>query len=450
MQNKKSDKVKPRIASGFMELLPGDQIAFNSMLRAIQEVYESFGFLPIETPVMELADVLLAKGGGETDKQVYRLTKGDTNLCLRFDLTVPLARYVSQYANQLNFPFRRYQIQRVYRGEGAQKGRYREFYQCDIDVIGENLSVLNDAEIPAVIFEVFKKLQVPPFIIKLNNRKILNGIFEIMGIENISKEVLTIIDKLEKIGSEAVEYQLINLGLNAKQSKLLIEITSLSGSFAVVQDILNFLGKEDSNNINLNLGHDELKKVVNALEVYGVSEKYYKVDLGIARGLDYYTGTIYETTLNDYPEIGSICSGGRYDDLCKFYTDRNLQGVGISIGLTRLFYQLKQIGFISHQKSCTSKVIILPWGEEDRIYAMRIAKDLRLSSITCEVYLDNAKLSKKFKYASSLGAPYAIVIGQSEREKSVVTLKDLRTGDQKQEVSLDHAIAIINWEKNHG
>lgn len=448
MKNQKSDKVTPRIASGFMELLPGDQIAFNSMLRIIQDVYESFGFLPIETPVMELADVLLAKGGGETDKQVYRLTKGDTNLCLRFDLTVPLARYVSQYANQLSFPFRRYQMQRVYRGEGAQKGRYREFYQCDIDTISDNLSVSNDAEMPAVIYEVFKKLQLPDFTIKINNRKILNGIFELMNIVNVSKDILTIIDKLEKIGREAVESQLLTLGLDYKKVNLLLLFLSLSGSIGAIDSIIDQSLGRDSN-VNLCNGLEEIKQVINSLEAYGIPRNNYRVDLGIARGLDYYTGTIYETTLNDYPEIGSICSGGRYDDLCKFYTDRNLQGVGISIGLTRLFYQLKTIGAISSNKTSTSRVVIAPFDYKDRIYAMQVAKSLRSSEIPCEIYLDDAKLSKKFKYASNLGVPYVIVVGDSERSKNTVTLKDLRTGEQKSEIPIDLAIATINWEKNH-
>lgn len=444
----KNTKISPRIPSGFMELLPKDQISFNWMLKTIQETYENFGFLPIETPVLELADVLLAKGGGETDKQVYRLKKGDTDLCLRFDLTVPLARYVAQYANDLTFPFRRYQIQRVYRGEGAQRGRYREFYQCDIDVIGENLNILNDAEIPAVIYDVFKKLKVPPFTILINNRKILNGIFEALGVSSQSNEAMTIIDKIDKVGIEVAMSQLRDIGFASDKISTIIRLVNLSGSFEKIEEELVFFKEAGFSNDNLANGISELKQVIYGMRSFEIPDDAYRVNLGIARGLDYYTGTIYETILNEYPEIGSVCSGGRYDDLCQHYTDRNLQGVGISIGLTRLFYQLQQVGAIQNKNTSTSRVLIAKMSGDDALYAMNTAKDLRSSGVSCEVYLDDAKIGKQFKYAARLGIPYVMVVGENERKNQSITIKDLESGKQ-QEVSLEMAIAMVNWEKNH-
>ena len=420
-------RVEPRTLSGFMELLPQDQIKFNEMLDIIKKTYELYGFLPEETPIIESSEVLLAKAGGETEKQIYSFRKGDKDLSLRFDLTVPLAKYVAQYYNDLTFPYRRYQIGKVFRGERAQKGRYREFYQCDIDIIGDGkLSIINDAEIPSVIYTTFKNLGFDNFIIKINNRKILNGLFDELNISQKKTEILIIIDKLEKIGMEAVKEELRKLELSNGIINKIEEFFKIDGTTDEKLEKLEQLG---FNSYIFKEGLQELKEVVKYVRLFNVEEKNFTVDLTIARGLDYYTGTVYETNLVGYESIGSICSGGRYENLASYYTKKNLPGVGISIGLTRLFYNLKELGLLNTTKKSISEVGIIPMGSEFE-EAVNISNLLRENNIPNEIYKEDSKIKNKFSYANNLDIPYVIIIGQEEKEKGMFTIKNMITGDQ--------------------
>ena len=420
-------RVEPRTLSGFMELLPQDQIKFNEMLDIIKKTYELYGFLPEETPIIESSEVLLAKAGGETEKQIYSFRKGDKDLSLRFDLTVPLAKYVAQYYNDLTFPYRRYQIGKVFRGERAQKGRYREFYQCDIDIIGDGkLSIINDSEIPSVIYTTFKNLGFDNFIIKINNRKILNGLFDELNISQKKTEILIIIDKLEKIGMEAVKEELRKLELSNGIINKIEEFFKIDGTTDEKLEKLEQLG---FNSYIFKEGLQELKEVVKYVRLFNVEEKNFTVDLTIARGLDYYTGTVYETNLVGYESIGSICSGGRYENLASYYTKKNLPGVGISIGLTRLFYNLKELGLLNTTKKSISKVGIIPMGSEFE-EAVNISNLLRENNIPNEIYKEDSKIKNKFSYANNLDIPYVIIIGQEEKEKGMFTIKNMITGDQ--------------------
>ena len=435
--------VKPSILPGFMELLPADQLIFNSMKDTIRRNYEKCGFIPLDTPVIEKSEVLLAKGGGETEKQIYRFTKGDSDLSLRFDLTVPLARYVAQYFSSLTFPFRRYHIGKVYRGERNQKGRFREFYQCDIDIIGNNsLSIINDAEIPSIIYSTFKDLGFDSFTIRINNRKVLNGFFESLGIED-KMSVLRTIDKLEKIGSDAVRKELSELGVNDSAIDSIMEFINTKGS---KKEIISALENMDVDNEEFKQGVKELSEVVRYIGCFNVPDENYSIDLTISRGLDYYTGTVYETFLNDYPGIGSVCSGGRYENLAGHYTTQKLPGVGISIGLTRLFYQLREAGIIpGNPSSTTTEVLIIPFkGCEE--YSIGLASKLRESSIISELYYEDGKMGKKFTYANKLGIPYAVVIGDDEVKSGKLGLKNMATGDQVT-VSFEEAVDIIKNKK---
>ena len=420
------NKVKPSILAGFMELIPSDQILFNRMMDTIRENYERFGFLPIDTPVIEKAEVLLAKGGGETEQQIYRFTKGDSDLALRFDLTVPLARYVAQHFSELTFPFRRYHIGKVYRGEKAQRGRFREFYQCDIDIIGNgSLGIINDAEIPSIIYSTFKDLGFDSFTIKINNRKVLNGFFQWLGIKD-SVETLRAIDKLEKIGLEGVVKELEKLGLDSTTIEKIMEFIQIKGSN---EEKIESLKKLSVENEVFKKGVEELELVNHYVELFGVPKDNYSIDLTIARGLDYYTGTVYETFLDDYPQIGSICSGGRYDNLAEYYTNQKLPGVGISIGLTRLFYQLREAKLIEAEESSLTKVIIIPM-ENCLEKAVEIGYILRENKINTQIYLEKAKMGKKFGYADKLNIPYVIIIGEEELKENKYTLRDMKTGEQ--------------------
>ena len=422
----KKDIIKPSTLPGFMELLPPDQILFNKMLDIIRENYEKFGFLPIDTPVIEKAEVLLAKGGGETEKQIYRFEKGDTDLALRFDLTVPLARYVAQHFSELTFPFRRYHIGKVYRGEKSQKGRFREFYQCDIDIVGnETLGIINDAEIPSVIYSTFKDLGFDSFTIKINNRKVLKGFFLWLGIED-STEVLRTIDKLGKIGLEGVKKDLTEQGLDNDTIDRVVEFINIKGTNEEKLQSLKDLGIE---NDIFNEGLKELTDVNHYVETFGVPKENYIIDLTIARGLDYYTGTVYETFLNDYPNIGSICSGGRYEDLAGFYTKQKLPGVGISIGLTRLFYQLMEANLIETIDNSLTKIIIIPM-EECLDKAIEAASTLREHNINTQIYTEKGKMGKKFGYADKQNIPYTLIIGTEEVKENKYTLRDMTTGEQ--------------------
>ena len=418
-------KIEPRTLTGFMELLPEEQILFNLMKNKIEETYKKYGFLPIDTPIIELADVLLAKAGGETEKQIYRFQKGDTDLALRFDLTVPLAKYVAKNYGNLSFPFRRYQIGKVYRGERAQKGRYREFYQCDIDIIGDGeLGLINDAEIPSIIYNIFKGLGFDDFTIKINNRRILNGLFQDINQQENATEILRIIDKIEKIGKDAVVEELQKIGLQEEQINNIINFLQIEGSTdEKIEQLENLNIKNDT----YQKGIFELKEVVKNVRLFGVPDKNFKVDLTIARGLDYYTGTVYETFLNQYREIGSVCSGGRYENLAEYYTNKKLPGVGVSIGLTRLFYKLNELNIIKAEKKSISDILIIPM-IEDLSEPIKLATKLREKGVNTEIYLNTKKLKAKFKYADKLEIPYVIVIGEDEIKNKEITLKQMSTG----------------------
>ena len=432
-------RVEPRTLSGFMELLPQDQIKFNEMLDKIKKTYELYGFLPQETPIVESSEVLLAKAGGETEKQIYSFKKGDKDLSLRFDLTVPLAKYVAQYYNELTFPYRRYQIGKVYRGERAQKGRYREFYQCDIDIIGDGkLSVINDAEIPSIISTTFKNLGFSNFVIKINNRKILNGLFEELDISDKMTDILIIIDKLEKIGMEAVKKELSELNVSAENIKKIEDFLNISGT---TDEKINKLKALNFKSEKFKEGVQELEEVVKYVRLFKVEEDNFMIDLTIARGLDYYTGTVYETNLKGYESIGSICSGGRYENLAGYYTKKNLPGVGISIGFTRLFYNLKELGLLNTDKKSISKVSIVTMGVGLE-NAVEISNILRDNNIPNEIYKEDAKIKAKLNYANNLEIPYVIIIGEEEVEKGLYTLKDMSTGNQEL-LSVDDIIKKI-------
>ncbi|QOY63653.1 histidine--tRNA ligase [Lysobacter sp. H21R4] len=436
--------IKPRTPPGIMELLPRDQIAFQRMLDVIRRNYERFGFLPVETPVMELSDVLLTKSGGETERQVYFVQstgalekaaaggEGVPELALRFDLTVPLARYVAEHEHDLTFPFRRYQMQRVYRGERAQRGRFREFYQCDIDVIGKDaLSVRYDAEIPAVIHAVFSELAIGKFTIQLNNRKLLRGFFEAQGVADgeLQARVLREVDKIDKRGPDYVRETLTGLDFGLPAAAVdsiltFVQVRSSSHADALAQ--LDALGE---GNEALREGITELREVLALVRAMGVPESDYALNFSIARGLDYYTGTVYETTLDDYPQIGSICSGGRYEDLASHYTKSKLPGVGISIGLTRLFWQLREAGLVETAASSV-QVLVTQMDSGSLPDSLAIANDLRHAGINTEVVMEASKLARQFKYADRAGIRFVVVLGEDEMAKGTVTVKDLRRADQ--------------------
>ena len=421
-------KVKPRTLPGFMELLPNEQIVFNDIKEKIQKSYERFGFLPLDTPIIEDAEVLLAKAGGETEKQIYRFNKGENDLALRFDLTVPLAKYVSEYYGELSFPFKRYQIGKVYRGEKAQAGRYREFYQCDVDIIGDGeLSIIHDAEIPSIIYTTFKELGFEKFTIHINNRKILNGIFDEIGSIDKTTDILRIIDKIEKIGAEKVQEELSGLGIAEKEIQTIMNFIKISGTNSEKIQTLKELGIKSE---IFSTGLNELEQVINLIKVCGVPEKNFEIDLTIARGLDYYTGTVYETFLDDYKKLGSVCSGGRYENLAEYYTDKKLPGVGISIGLTRFFYQARKEGLIKSEKTSISKVLVLPM-TNNLEKCMEVTSKLREAKINTEIYLEDKKIKAKFKYADKLNIPFAVVIGDDEIANNKVTLKNMTTGEQE-------------------
>ena len=424
-------KTEPRTLPGFMELLPNEQILFDQMKQKIEDSYKTFGFLPIDTPIIESSEVLLAKAGGETEKQIYRFTKGDNDLSLRFDLTVPLAKYVAKNYGNLNFPFRRYQIGKVYRGEKAQKGRYREFYQCDIDIIGDGeLDIINDAEIPSVIYSTFRKLGFENFTVKINNRKILNGLYESIGQKENSVEIMRIIDKIEKIGEDAVKEEISKLGVSDNDIEKIINFIKIDGTS---DEKIEKLENLQIDNETYLMGVNELKEVINNIRLFGVPEKNFTVDLTIARGLDYYTGTVYETFLNEYRELGSVCSGGRYENLAENYTDRKLPGVGISIGLTRLFYKLNELNLIKADKKSISNILIIPMTEKKEV-PFKLATDLRNLGVNTEVYLSDKKIKAKMKYADKLEIPYVIVIGDNEIETGKIKVKNMTTGE---EIELD-------------
>ena len=419
-------KMTPRTLSGFMELLPARQVQFDRMVEILRKSYSLYGFTPLDTPAIEAAEVLLAKGGGETEKQIYRFTKGDTDLALRFDLTVPLAKYVALHQNELTFPFRRSQISKVYRGERAQKGRYREFYQADIDVIGDGaLDITNEAEIPSIIYKTFTALGLHRFKIRVNNRKVLNGLFAILGLEEQASDVMRTIDKLEKIGPEKVKAILADdFAVPPQAADQLLELLAAADPMAALEP---FKGRNEL----FDQGVAELSTVVKYMSAFGVPEDHFMVDLTIARGLDYYTGTVYETVMLDHPEVGSICSGGRYDNLAEYYTDKQLPGVGISIGLTRLFSVLEAQGYLNDQLiTAPADVLVLPMTEE-LTAAISFATALREAGIRAQIHTEKKKFKQKLSYADKLSIPYAALLGEDEIAQGKVTVKDLSTGVQE-------------------
>lgn len=421
--------VEPRTLPGFMELLPQDQILFNEMVDTIRSVYEEYGFLPLDTPTIELSEVLLAKAGGETEKQIYRFMKGDNDLSLRFDLTVPLARYVAGHYNDLVFPFKRYQISKVFRGERPQKGRFREFYQCDIDVIGLNeLDLIYDAEIPSVIYHVFQNLKLGKFTIRINNRKVLNGFFDSLQLLDQATDILRVIDKIEKVGEEETRTELQDMGIQEKDIDAIFKFLNIEGTN---EEKITALKNLSIQNEMFQTGVEELETVFKGLRDLAVPEEYVRLDLTIARGLDYYTGTVFETVLDDYPRLGSICSGGRYDNLASYYTEEKLPGVGISIGLTRLFSQLKEAEIIASSKKTISDILIVPMDKENSAYTLEVATYFRSNGMKTDVYYQEKGMKQKMKYADRLGIPYVVVIGADEVASNRVTLKDMQTGSQE-------------------
>ena len=433
-----SEQIKPKTLPGFMELLPNEQILFNKMKNTIQKTYESFGFLPLDTPIIEDAKILLAKAGGETEKQIYRFMKGENDLALRFDLTVPLAKYVTEYYDKLSFPFKRYQIGKVYRGEKPQRGRYREFYQCDIDIIGDGeLSVVNDAELASVIYKTFLNLGFDDFTICINNRKILNGLFEGLNVKENSVEILRTIDKLDKIGPEKVRKELCE-EISEDKVDIIMDFISISGNN---DEKIKALEEINISNNTWNEGLKDLKEVVKFIRIFMVPEENFKIDLTIARGLDYYTGTVYETFLNKYRNLGSVCSGGRYDNLTEFYSTRKMPGVGISIGLSRLFFQLTDSDIISVENQSIADVLVISMDNNYEKCA-QIASTLRQNGLKVQVDFEDKKIAKKFKYADKLNINYVIVIGEDEIKNNVVTIKNMSTGEQNT-VTLEESIKII-------
>ena len=438
------DKIKPRTLSGFMELQPDKQVQMDKMRAVLAETYARYGFTPLDTPAIEAAEVLLAKGGGETEKQIYRFTKGESDLALRFDLTVPLAKYVAANYGQLTFPFRRYQIGKVWRGERAQRGRFREFYQADIDIIGDGaLDILNEAEIPAIIYDTFTRLGLHRFRIRVNNRKVLNGFFAILGLSGQAGDVLRTIDKLDKIGADKVRALLTDTcGVTSEQADEILRFIACPGTSA---DKLAFLEQYRGRNETFDLGLDELRTVVGYLPAFGVPEENFELDLTIARGLDYYTGTVYETVLLDHPEVGSICSGGRYDDLAGYYTNKSLPGVGISIGLTRLFYILQEQNMISDAVlTAPADVLILPM-TDDLSAAVALASMLRAGGLRVQLYSERKKFKAKIGYADKLGIPFVIFLGEDEIAQHVCALKNMATGVQEA-VTQETALETIRAE----
>ena len=422
-------KMTPRTLSGFMELLPQPQQQMERMMDILRRTYSLYGFTPLDTPVIEASEVLLAKGGGETEKQIYRFQKGDADLALRFDLTVPLAKYVALHYNDLSFPFRRYQIGKVYRGERAQRGRFREFYQADIDIIGDGkLDITNEAEIPAIIYQTFTSLGLKRFQIRVNNRKILNGFYAMLGLTEQSGDIMRTVDKLDKIGAEKVRTLLVDeCGVSADSAGEILKFIAITGgNEQVLAALESYRGRSEV----FDEGLDQLNTVVKYLSAFGVPAENFAVDLTIARGLDYYTGTVYETTLLDHPEIGSVCSGGRYDNLAEYYTDRQLPGVGISIGLTRLFYVLGEQGMLNPElPTAPADALILPM-TEDLSPAIALATQLRQAGIRTQLHCEQKKFKAKMSYADKLSIPYVIFLGEDEISVGVVACKDMKSGEQ--------------------
>ena len=444
-------KVSPRTLSGFMELLPEQQMKMERMMEILRQSYSVYGFTPLDTPVIESAEVLLAKGGGETEKQIYRFMKGESDLALRFDLTVPLAKYVAGHYGELTFPFRRYQIGKVYRGERAQRGRFREFYQADIDVIGDGkLDIINEAEIPAIIYNTFSKLGITKFKIKVNNRKILNGFYAMNGMSERAGDIMRTVDKLDKIGAEKVRQLLIDdVKMLPCKAENVLDFMAICGSN---DEVIAALERYRGMDATFDQGLDELKTVTGYLAAFGVPAENFAVDLTIARGLDYYTGTVYETEMTEHPEIGSVCSGGRYDNLAEYYTDKQLPGVGISIGLTRLFYVLNEQGLLSDEiVTAPCDALVIPM-TEDAGFAISAATALRAGGVRTQLYGEKKKFKAKMSYADKLKVPFVVLVGEDEINEGVLSVKNMQTGEQVKlspTAAAEHIAAVIR-ERNSG
>ena len=422
-------KINTKPLPGMMELLPEEQLEFDRIYEVIRKNYEKFGFAPIDTPIIERTETLLAKAGGETEKQIYRFSKGDNDLSLRFDLTVPTARFVAENFGQLQFPFKRSQIGKVYRGERAQRGRFREFYQCDIDVIGrDNLNIKYDSEVIAVIYSIFRELNFGDFTLRINNRNITSGLIDGLNLSEKQAEIMALIDRAEKITPGEFYQQLKDLDLG-ESAQFIKDFVEISGS---CEEVLNKLRKIDQNikNDQFEKGIDELSKVAEILKKMGVEDKYFKLDMLIVRGLDYYTGTVFETNLNDFKEIGSVSSGGRYENLSEYYSKEKLPGVGASIGLTRLFWSLRDLGLLSFSKRSNAEFLIIPFSENELEKSFKIANELREFGKNVEVLLEEFNMKKAFKFANKRGVKYVLVIGEQEISKNVFEFKNMETGER--------------------
>ena len=443
--------IKAHTLSGFMELLPAPQTQMERLLEVLRSSYGVYGFTPLDTPIIEASDVLLAKGGGETEKQIYRFMKGESDLALRFDLTVPLAKYVAGHYGELTFPFRRYQIGKVYRGERAQRGRFREFYQADIDVIGDGkLDIINEAEIPAIIYNTFSKLGITKFKIKVNNRKILNGFYAMNGMSERAGDIMRTVDKLDKIGAEKVRQLLIDdVKMLPCKAENVLDFMAICGSN---DEVIAALERYRGMDATFDQGLDELKTVTGYLAAFGVPAENFAVDLTIARGLDYYTGTVYETEMTEHPEIGSVCSGGRYDNLAEYYTDKQLPGVGISIGLTRLFYVLNEQGLLSDEiVTAPCDALVIPM-TEDAGFAISAATALRAGGVRTQLYGEKKKFKAKMSYADKLKVPFVVLVGEDEINEGVLSVKNMQTGEQVKlspAAAAEHIAAVIK-ERNSG
>lgn len=436
----KLEKIPPKSLPGFMELLPSKQLVFDNIVNTMKNVYEKYGFFPLDTPILEYTKILLAKAGGETEKQIYRFTKGTTDMTMRFDLTVPLAKYVSKNYNELAFPFKRYQIGKVFRGERAQRGRYREFYQADIDVIGdESLSSIYDAEVTSIIYDIFTELGLYDFTIRINNRKILTGFLNILKLSDKRDEIMRIVDKITKIGPEKSKNEFMLLGLSVDQIDSIFEFICMEGT---VEEKINKSSLYLNRNADFDAGISEVKEVLYYINAFGVPKKNYTLDFSIARGLDYYTGTVYETTVNSHPELGSVCSGGRYDNLAEYYTNRKLPGVGISIGITRLFDVFETMGNDVFKKDSPVDVLIIPMTDNIFEKSIYISKLFQSVGIKTQIYFQNEKIKKKFKYANKINAPFVVIIGEDEISKDKITIKRMLDG-QSNTVTSNEAIEII-------
>jgi histidyl-tRNA synthetase len=430
------DKISTKTLPGFTEYLPAEQIAFNKIKDTITSVYESYGFVPMDTPVLERQEVLLAKAGGETEKQIYCLEKGDEKLALRFDLTVPFARFVSEHFANLVFPFRRYQISKVYRGERPQRGRFREFYQADIDIVAENeLPLISDAEIVKVIYAVFSKLDLGGFTVRLNNRKLLNGFFADLNLSQEANDILRIIDKMDKLGRKQVEELLLAFEIEAEK------VTKILNFVSIKENVISELEALNIKNEIFNEGLSEIKEVISYLKDFGVPAENYIIDLSIARGLDYYTGTVYETVLNQYPQIGSVCSGGRYENLTSYYSDKKLIGVGVAIGLSRLFFQLQEAGLIKLDQATTADILLV---SENLKAAAKLADDLRTQGLSIIGAYGNDKFKKKLTLANRLGVKAVIILGEDEIAGGYFSLKDMVSGNQIQAKNVSEALKFIS------